>query len=643
MSMKEWPYIPERLTEVLPEDLVSFIQSGSSVRMKMPTAIVELRPGDRGKNVPFSIPSDDKWLNFSSFCRYLRGPEDPSVKRNFPGGDETCRAFDEQQALKFLEGTLPPKNGHVGTDYACHMGLLDCVAPIVVGDRRVACIFAGQRRPTATATDDLSSPEKPAGKIGTTLMMGISIGAGSKQILVDLAKEAPLYSDDLLERLEKEAQRISEFAGNYRTLIKTREQENFLRELKIEPGADRDSLDRSLQVMLKRVMDWAPFSLVVVFLCDEPWQRTLKKVVAEEHSQSMPRESLLFNWRKAGLPRPGSPGIPSNVDHRRLVNGITGVGAASLIDSIRLIIPIVTASGHRAVVCFGGLISNDDLAGEREFLERLAMSLCSPYLEQLNVIQIKDREEQWEDAASLIGHQVRGSLHPISTEADIIRQRVLGHEDWVTDDRLREAINTIQLESTALADYATQALEFWKWIMGRGKKVFTEQSIANIVIGCVKRWRRFAEQNTLKIRIDDSINALPKAQVMGRTMEVAILNILENAIKYSFDNSNIIVTGSVTGNWVAVEVDNFGIGILDEERNKVFTKGFRGKHRGRKILKEGEGLGLWQAREILLAHGGNVTCASYAGDRQPRPGDVHGYRTVFTIALPITQRSREET
>jgi hypothetical protein len=68
MSMKKWPFIPINLTEVLPEELVRFIQSGSAIRMNMPVAIVELRPTHSGESEPCYVPADDRWLKYSFFA-----------------------------------------------------------------------------------------------------------------------------------------------------------------------------------------------------------------------------------------------------------------------------------------------------------------------------------------------------------------------------------------------------------------------------------------------------------------------------------------------------------------------------------------------------------------------------------------------
>lgn len=88
-------------------------------------------------------------------------------------------------------------------------------------------------------------------------------------------------------------------------------------------------------------------------------------------------------------------------------------------------------------------------------------------------------------------------------------------------------------------------------------------------------------------------------------------NILDNAVKYSFDNSTIRVFVEEYGLYVSISVKNEGIGISEEESSNIFERFYRSE----KVLREeGVGLGLYLAREILQRENGYIEVRSKEGN-----------------------------
>lgn len=99
-------------------------------------------------------------------------------------------------------------------------------------------------------------------------------------------------------------------------------------------------------------------------------------------------------------------------------------------------------------------------------------------------------------------------------------------------------------------------------------------------------------------------------------------NLIENGIKYSFDNPNIVITLLEKDSKVVINFADNGIGIADEEKKNVFEKFYRvGNEDTRKT--KGTGLGLYIVSEIIKFHKGKITIA----DNTPNG-------TVFKIVLP---------
>ena len=129
---------------------------------------------------------------------------------------------------------------------------------------------------------------------------------------------------------------------------------------------------------------------------------------------------------------------------------------------------------------------------------------------------------------------------------------------------------------------------------------------------------------SLELTVDSS--ALPAAQKVEldlKSMPYAVTNLLRNALKYA--KSKIAVSAEVVGNRIQVHIDDDGIGIPPEERQRVFFA-FTRLDRSRDRSTGGYGLGLAIVRLVLEQHGGTVTA-----DESPLGG------ARFTLNWPLLQ------
>lgn len=126
----------------------------------------------------------------------------------------------------------------------------------------------------------------------------------------------------------------------------------------------------------------------------------------------------------------------------------------------------------------------------------------------------------------------------------------------------------------------------------------------------------------LTLQVD--LSQLPEHLVVAldrKVMPHAISNILRNAIKYA--RQQIQISSTTDGNWVQVHVDDDGIGIPPEERERVFSA-FTRLDRSRDRSTGGYGLGLAITRQVLTLHGGTATVSE---------APLGGAR--FTLAWPL--------
>jgi len=135
-------------------------------------------------------------------------------------------------------------------------------------------------------------------------------------------------------------------------------------------------------------------------------------------------------------------------------------------------------------------------------------------------------------------------------------------------------------------------------------------------------WRSAAQDKgiTWKTNIP---NDLPTISLDPHRMSQALGNLLSNAIKYTPPEGEIDLSAGTVADEIWISVRDTGVGISLDEQDKVFEPFYRSTRERR--FPQGLGLGLTIARELIAAHGGELTIESV-----PEEG------TVFTITIPVS-------
>jgi signal transduction histidine kinase len=132
---------------------------------------------------------------------------------------------------------------------------------------------------------------------------------------------------------------------------------------------------------------------------------------------------------------------------------------------------------------------------------------------------------------------------------------------------------------------------------------------SRVICDVVTTLRNMADKKNINIELNLS-NIILNADIL-RFRQV-IYNLISNAVKFTEDNGKITVTTSIANKMIRFEVEDTGIGIADENRDKIFEK-FRQIDSSYARKQEGTGLGLSLVKKIIELHGGSIDFESEEG------------------------------
>jgi two-component system phosphate regulon sensor histidine kinase PhoR len=174
-----------------------------------------------------------------------------------------------------------------------------------------------------------------------------------------------------------------------------------------------------------------------------------------------------------------------------------------------------------------------------------------------------------------------------------------------------EYAEIIWRESVRLGRLIDNVLDFAKIERGMGVYEFAEADVGEVVtraIDLVQR-RLTAAEMTLDAKIAAE---LPPIQLDANAYTLAVLNLIDNAIKYAADGKKVEVDLHREGDRIVLAVRDFGPGIELEEQARIFERFYRARAVRLKPIR-GSGIGLALVQHIARAHHGDVVVESTPG------------------------------
>jgi signal transduction histidine kinase len=212
-----------------------------------------------------------------------------------------------------------------------------------------------------------------------------------------------------------------------------------------------------------------------------------------------------------------------------------------------------------------------------------------------------------------ITHELKSPIASIRLGFETLQRKKLSEEqslvllkNGINDtDRLNNLVSDLLLSARLESTYQLNTELF---------------SLEILIEECVQLLKQKFPSAIIKVSL---IHEIPEMLADYSAIRSVIINLLENAVKYSDSVPEINIGLSSTNERCNIEISDMGIGIHQSERKKIFEKFYRVGNEDQRKTK-GTGLGLYIVDQIVRAHNGSITVSS----NQPKG-------TIFNVFLPF--------
>ncbi|MBA4371284.1 MAG: two-component system sensor histidine kinase KdbD [Thermodesulfovibrio sp.] len=296
-----------------------------------------------------------------------------------------------------------------------------------------------------------------------------------------------------------------------------------------------------------------------------------------------------------------------------------GLGTDTLPGSKALYLPLVASSktvGVLGILPGPAVVSfdQDQVHALESFANQTALAIERAFLaeEAQQALLQAETETLRNTMLSSVSHDLRTPLAAITGAASTLLQ-----QDVVLDQfNRRELIQTIYEESDHLNQLIRNVLDMTR-LESKAITVKKEwQSLEEIVGVVLNRLHDRLKDRPLKIDLSEHLPLIPFDPLL---IEQVLMNLFDNALKYTPTVSPLELSAVVQGDYVVVELSDRGPGIPDGAEESIFEKFMRGSSAG-----GGIGLGLTICRAIVIAHGGRI----WSENRE-------GGGAIFRFTLPV--------
>lgn len=264
-------------------------------------------------------------------------------------------------------------------------------------------------------------------------------------------------------------------------------------------------------------------------------------------------------------------------------------------------------------------IESGDFSEKMEVTDNLEVENISDAVNSM-LTAVQNLEDSRQEFVSNVSHELKTPITSIKVLAESLTV-----QEEVPVEFYKEFMVDINEELERMNKIVNDLLSLVKMDKSAAQISIEEVNINEFIEGILKRIKPIASKRNIEI-IFESVRPV-SAQIDSVKLGMAFTNIIENAVKYNFDNGWVKVALNADHKFFYLRVSDSGVGIPEELQDHIFERFYRvDKARSRET--GGNGLGLAITRSAILLHRGSVKVHS-----------VEKQGTTFAVRIPLNYQA----